>query len=370
MPAENDSSSIDASWRTTARRLLSPRRLRDSLTLTSPPSPRIAVIAGLQAALSLLAATLLISLTPWHHLIGFPALGALASLFGRYASARHRARIVAICAILLTVAVFVPSLASYGGASSNAKLLLLALIAGCATLAVAHWQLGGPGPVIFTFAAAGGLAPLGSWHSVAEQTLATAAGGAVAWAVCRMTDRLRSAELASLNMPVAPHRPFRHELIAAARLTAGAATAALVAQAIGWQHPAWAAIGALAVMQGGHLHITMSRALQRMAGTIIGAFIAWVILSQPLPPWGLIAIVAAFQFITEAVIGYNYALGQITVTPMALIMTYLAAPATAANMPVERVLETLLGAGLGIVFAVMFSTVDDRVYLARRRDSR
>ena len=35
--------------------------------------------------------------------------------------------------------------------------------------------------------------------------------------------------------------------------------------------------------------------------------------------------------------GYNYALGQITVTPMALLMTYLASPTVAASMPVERV---------------------------------
>jgi uncharacterized membrane protein YccC len=84
----------------------------------------------------------------------------------------------------------------------------------------------------------------------------------------------------------------------------------------------------------------------------------------------LVAAIVIFQFITEMVIGYNYALGQVTVTPMALLMTYLASPATAVDMPVERVLDTLLGAALGIVFAVIFSTVDDRVYLAKHRKMR
>ncbi|KAB0276798.1 FUSC family protein, partial [Klebsiella pneumoniae] len=70
--------------------------------------------------------------------------------------------------------------------------------------------------------------------------------------------------------------------------------------------------------------------------------------------------------ITEVTIGFNYALGQVTVTPMALLMTYMASPAPASNMPVERVVDTIVGAAIGIVFAVIFSTVDDRVHLARR----
>ncbi|PWC38931.1 FUSC family protein [Azospirillum sp. TSO22-1] len=363
-----DDTMIGISRRKTARHLLTRRQLREVMALTPQPSFRIALIAGAQAALSVLAATLLIGASPWSHLIGFPALGALASLFGRYAPARRRATIVTVCAALLTGGVLLSSLASWAGASPAEQLLLLALIAGGATLAIAHWRLGVPGAIIVTFASAGALGPAASWHVVAEQTLATAAGGVVAWVVCRMTDRLRSAELDGLTVPSAPHRPFGHEVIAAGRIAAGTATAALIAQAVGWPHPSWAAIGAMAVLQGSHLHVTMSRALQRMAGTLVGVFIAWAVLTQAPPLWGLIAAVVLFQFITEVVIGYNYALGQITVTPMALIMTYVAAPATAVDMPVERALETVLGVALGIAFAVLFSTADDRVHLARHRE--
>ena len=79
------------------------------------------------------------------------------------------------------------------------------------------------------------------------------------------------------------------------------------------------------------------------------------------------AVIVVFQFLTEMVIGFIYALGQITVTPMALLMTSLAAPAASAGMPVERVLDTILGAALGIVAAVVFSSVDDRVHLHAHR---
>ncbi len=61
--------------------------------------------------------------------------------------------------------------------------------------------------------------------------------------------------------------------------------------------------------------------------------------------------------------GCNYALGKITVTPMARLVMYLASPAVDANMPVERVLDTMLG----IAFALAFSSVDDRMHLHAHR---
>ena len=65
--------------------------------------------------------------------------------------------------------------------------------------------------------------------------------------------------------------------------------------------------------------------------------------------------------------GCNYALGKITVTPMARLVMYLASPAVDANMPVERVLDTKLGTVLGIAFALVFSSVDDRMHLHAHR---
>src|SRR5690606_25975131 len=56
----------------------------------------------------------------------------------------------------------------------------------------------------------------------------------------------------------------------------------------------------------------------------------------------------------------------ITITPMALLMTHLAAPMGSSNMPVERVLETVLGAVIGILIAILLSSIDDRAYLWKR----
>lgn len=357
-----------ASRAASARHLASPAQWAESVALGAPPSLRIFAIAGAQAALAVLLAIVAVHFSPWPQLVGFASLGALAALFGRFAPVEQRLRIVVVCALLLALGVLVPSLASWAGAPPWTMVLALALVAGTSTVAVSWWRLGGPGAVIIVFAAGAAYHPVGSGAEVLARVLATLAGGAVAVLACLLTDRWRAPELKTLRLLPAHVAPWSHQWIAAARITACAALAAWIAFLAGWQHPAWAAIGAVSVLQGGYLHITMNRALQRMAGTIVGSFLVWAMLAQQPSFWTVVAAIVVFQFLTEVVIGYNYALGQITVTPMALLMTYLASPAAAQSMPVERVLDTILGAALGIVFAVVFSSVDDRVYLHAHRN--
>ncbi|MBV7481925.1 FUSC family protein [Bordetella sp. BOR01] len=348
-----------------ARYLLAAGQFRESLAIMPPPSVRSAVVAGLQAALAVLLALASTRLSPWPQLVGFAALGALAALFGRYVTLGLRRRIVLICGCLLTLGVLLPSLASLAGATPPMMIALLALLAGAASLAVSYWNLGGPGAVIFVFAIGAVMAPAESGQAVLLRTLAAGWGAVLAWLVCALTDRLRGGSAPAMAAVLRPSLAM--QATAAGRITLGCAAAAFMAYAAGGNYPAWAAIGAAAVMQGGQLHITMNRALQRMAGTVLGACIVWAILIQHPSFWVMVAAIVMFQFITEVIIGFNYALGQITVTPMALLMTQLASPIIYTGMPVERVLDTIVGAALGIVFALVFSSLDDRRLLARRR---
>jgi len=79
-----------ASMARAAIHLLHPQQLQDSLALAPQLSLRIALIAGLQASLAVFAALVLALLSPWPELVGFPALGALAALFGRFAPLARR----------------------------------------------------------------------------------------------------------------------------------------------------------------------------------------------------------------------------------------------------------------------------------------
>lgn len=75
--------------------------------------------------------------------------------------------------------------------------------------------------------------------------------------------------------------------------------------------------------------------------------------------------------LTEVIIGWNYALGQLAVTPMALVMSQLSAPdAVTVSVVPERILDTLLGAGVAIVIVVVCSTLADRMHLANHNGAR
>lgn len=354
-----------------ARHLLKPHQIRESLTLAAQPSLRNSTVAGLQSALTAAIALPTVYLSPWPHLIGFASLGALVALFGRFAAPTARGRILFLCALCQSFAVLAMSMAAWLGAPFAIQLMLLALGSGLFYFAATAGQFGPPGVLIFVLAAGASMGQIGGWQDVIERTVATAAVAALALAVCALTENCRQQEKPGAPFPTEPVRPLGHRLIAASRMILGSAIAAFIADAAGAPHPAWAAMGAMAVMQGAHLHISMNRALQRMVGTVIGAGLVWLVLAQTPSVWTVIALITVLQFTTEVIIGTNYALGQILVTPMALLMSYLAASGgTGGAMAPERIFDTLLGAGIGIVLAVLCSTLDDRSHLARHHAAR
>ncbi len=344
-------------------RLLAPARLRESCAITPLPSLRNAAVVGLQTGLAVFIAAGATHLSPWAPMVGHAALGALAALLGRFAPAGQRMPAVLQAGALLVGAVALMSLLGLAGATQVALLLCLGVLAGAVSWLAGRWRLGPPGAVIFVFAGCAAMEPVDGWQTAATRLLFTLAGVAAALAICRATDRLRSAPAAP---PPAP--ALQAPWLAFARIALCTACAGLLALAAGWPHPAWAAIGAMAVLQGSHLHTAMHRAVQRTLGTLAGAGLAWLILAQHPSFWPLLAAVIVLQLATEVVIGANYALGQVFVTPMALLMTSLAAPAMGTGMPLARVLDTVLGALVGVAFALVFSTLQERLQLAQHHE--
>lgn len=354
-----------------ARHLLKAHQVRESLTLAPQPWLRNGTLAGLQASLAAAIALPLTLLSPWPHLVGFASLGTLAALFGRFAPQAGRSRMILMCALWLTFSVSAMSAAACLGAPFTLQLGLLALASGFFFFVATTGQYGPPGALIFVFAAGAAMGHVGSWREVLERGAATGLAAGLAWLICAATEGFRQQATPEAPFPVEPVRPLDHRLVAAARIALGAGIAAVAAHAMGAAHPSWAALGAVAVMQGTHLHISMNRAVQRMLGTVVGAGLVWLILAAEPSVWTVIALLVVLQISTEIIIGANYALGQILVTPMALLMSYLAAPGAAGSaMAPERVIDTLVGAGIGIVLAVVCSTLDDRVHLAHHHAAR
>jgi len=355
------------SRRQAARHLMNLRQVQDSMTVAEQPSIRNSLLAGLQGGITAAIALPLVLLSAWPHLVGFASLGALVALFGRFAPRRDRNMIVFLCLTCQVTAVFSMSAVAWLGMSYTFQLCLLALSCGIFLFVGLVFGFGPPGPLIFVFAGAASMSDGLSFDQVIERTAATTAVALLALFICAATERFRYTHPSEAPGPGTPKLPIPHLLTMAGRASVGAGIAAFTSYLLGANHPAWAAMGALAVLQGTNLHINMNRALQRTAGTVVGAILAWGVLIQDPSAWVIISVLVGLQILTEIVIGYNYAIGQVLVTPMALLMTHLAAPQSAgAQMAPERVLDTVLGVAVGVGIAVLLSSIDDRRHLAKR----
>jgi uncharacterized membrane protein YccC len=227
-------------------------------------------------------------------------------------------------------------------------------------------RTGPPGATIVVFAAGAALAGAPGLGDVGLRSGATALGAAIAWVVCmagvlaRASGRTRpserspepSTERTTLRAQARANLPGPWRLptgrVAVAGVVAGAA-----ASAAGLGHAAWATMGSTAVLQGTSARHAVVRALQRGAGTVAGALLAWPLLAAPLGFWGTAAVVVVLQTVTETIVGRHYGLAMLTITPMALLMTSLAHPADPAALALDRALDTVLGAVVGVLAVVL-----------------
>lgn len=326
------------------------------------------VLSGVQAALATVLVLTLVLISPWPHLAGYAALGTLVTLFARFAPRGDRPKILWQCLGLQVSAVLLTGLLSAAGLPLPAMLIWLVLCTGLYLVLALTIRCGAPGPLIFVFAVGAALAPGQSLAEVLSQSAATCLAGLAGLIICALTDRWRPQPSAQRPLPIEPHLPLRQRLVAALRTMLAAGAAVLACLSLEAQHPAWAAMGALAVMQGAGLHIHMNRALQRMIGSVAGSLLAYLLLSSAPDIAEVILWLCALQILTELVIGANYAFGQAFVTPMALLMTWLAAPDLSPGaIAYERVVDTVLGAGVAVLVAVLLSSLEQRQQFAEHR---
>ncbi|GLX50593.1 FUSC family protein [Streptomyces hygroscopicus subsp. hygroscopicus] len=150
----------------------------------------------------------------------------------------------------------------------------------------------------------------------------------------------------SLRRRLAPLAPI------AARTAIGCALAGYASLALGVGRPYWALVTAASLYQA-NVTLTWRRGVQRVVGNLVGV-LAFAALA-PLAHANALALVlccAALNFGAEALIGRNYWLGSICVTPMALLITEFAHVQDSAELMTDRIADTLLGAIVGFVAAV------------------
>nr|WP_245819818.1 FUSC family protein [Rhodococcus yunnanensis] len=154
----------------------------------------------------------------------------------------------------------------------------------------------------------------------------------------------------------------RSLVVNAVRIAAAAALAAWCATAVGFEHPLWATMGAMAAMQGLAFHSTVQRGIQRLLGNVGGAVIAAGLLAASLGYWETVAAIVVLQIAAELLVMTNYGLTSLAVTPMALLLTGLAGHLDPA-VALSRVADTLIGVVIGIVVAAVTIEAADRLHM-------
>jgi uncharacterized membrane protein YccC len=91
------------------------------------------------------------------------------------------------------------------------------------------------------------------------------------------------------------------------------------------------------------------RGVHRVVGTLVGLGVAALLFAVDPTGLVLIAVIVALQAGAELLVGRNYALALVAITPLALLMVHLVAPVPSSVLLRDRGVETVLGVGVGLV---------------------
>ncbi|AZG45308.1 hypothetical protein D7316_01904 [Gordonia insulae] len=353
--------------------VLRPTVWRSSLVLDMN---RASVAAPIRVGIAVGLVLVVGGLTGTRDIAGFAALGALISAFCRPDPYRVRLGRLVVLGVGIISSVAVGAILGISGAAPGVEIVTIAVLGSLAALVIGMLHIAGPGAVVFVFAAT---AAMGFAHDPGDLTralVATVLGtlcGAVAslapWLFGGLVGGLRSlirrvstppaavnTSVDHVSLRTALHRRPRPDLVAnSCRILVAMVASAALAEAIGLSHPMWAAMGAMAAMQGVAYHVTVQRGLQRMLGNVVGAVIAAGLLGLGLGYWGAVVAIVICQVVAEISAPVNYAIASSAVTPMALMMTALGAGLTPAAA-IDRVADTLIGVVAGIVIAAVTIT--------------
>lgn len=291
---------------------------------------------------------------------GFAALGALTSAFCRADPYRIRLPRLVVTAVALVGYVAFGAILGATGTSMPVQVIAMAVAAGLAALLLSALRVVGPGAVVMIFAAAAGTGFAHDAGDVQRAVIAAVVGAAVGVAAS-LAPWILTAIRGGEQQTAVPRKAILEELramgdpeflIRSARIVAACAIAAGIAAAVGLQHPMWAAMGALASMQGVNYHLTVRRGIQRLLGNAGGAAIAVGLLALPIGYWGVVVVIVFLQIAVEILASVNYALCSLAVTPMALLLTALGA-GMSSGVAIDRVVDTAVGVVCGVVIAAL-----------------
>ncbi|MCX5042869.1 FUSC family protein [Aldersonia sp. NBC_00410] len=350
---------------------VSPQVWRQALSVTRPagvvgPATRV----GLAVAVILIGA----GLFDMTELAGFAALGAVASAFGRSQVHRERAVKVAFAGFALLLVAFFGGLLGAVGTTAAVLIVVLAVLVGVCAIVLNAFGVAGPGAVVMSFAAAAAAGYAHDWSDLVTVTVATAIGAVIGW-LCAMStvvvglsrDAHSADSTASMFLRTGLRRLRSRSLyVAAARIAIAATVAGWVALGVGFEHPLWASMGAIAALQGVAYEHTVRRGIQRLLGNVVGAVIAAGLIALSLGYWQAAVLIVLLQITAELTVMSNYAITSAAIAPMSLLIIGLVSPVDAGDA-LARAGDTLIGVVIGVVIAALTLDRTDRTHLTVAR---
>ncbi|PPF42253.1 FUSC family protein [Pseudoclavibacter sp. AY1F1] len=326
---------------------------------------------ALRVALAIGAPLVLLWSTDSMGLAIFAVFGAFTSVYGRGLGAFGRLRLQSIAAASLLASVGVGALIAL---SPDRAWLVLPVAAVWAFLMslfgdLVRWAPPGPMFQIFALAGIAALAVDGqvllSGIGVAVLTavwslllgLAFGAVGALADRARPRRESMKAASVASaapVTGSIRSVRPVRSTALGrGAMFAVGTLIAGAIPLLIGIGHPYWAMVSAIAGLSAATGFHRVLRATHRLVGTVLGLGVAAVLLGFEPSGLAVVLLVIALQGGVELFIVRNYTIGLLFLTPLVLVMGRLAGDVSAAQLLLERGVETAIGVAVAIGIAVV-----------------
>lgn len=145
----------------------------------------------------------------------------------------------------------------------------------------------------------------------------------------------------------------------------GVLVAGTIATTAGIGRPYWAMVSAVVPLVARDLGAQLTRGLHRIVGTGLGLLVAWALLALDVQGLVLVLVVAVLQAGAELVVGRNYALALVCVTPLALLMVHLVVPVPTRELLADRGVETVIGVAVGVAVGYLSRPRSGEVIRAR-----
>ncbi len=316
-----------------------------------------------RAALAMAIPLLVLGLVGRFDLTAYATFGSMAALYGRNQRYRMRLRTVSIGAIGLVSCIGLGTLLALAGAPLLLVTASLLVVITLAILLAAVAALSPATPLFFVFALLVCTYLPTPAGEVGLRMLLAVASAALAWLITMagwVVRRAAGQRADTLFKDLTPQRPWRPEMLRAgpvwlviAQSLLGVLIVGAIALSVGLGHPYWAVVSVLAVIpQPGARH-SISRAIHRVIGTTIGVMVTGLILWPQPPAFVLVTVVVVALFCGEILIARHYGAALVFITPLALSTIHLASPLPVSVLLVDRLVETALGAAVGMVLVLL-----------------